>query len=251
MDIIRRRKILRLSAAILALFTGLYFIGTYAGAYDEKPGLRIMPLGDSITQGDADHDSYRRELALRLKNAGYMVNFVGSHRGNYQGVNPHPDFDTDNEGHWGFTCARILEGLEIWVREASPDVVLVHLGTNDLNLSATVETTLDRLSKIIRILQSHNKDIKIFLAQLIPFHDESVNQSINAFNAQLAAFAQTHSTTESKIVLVDQNTGFTLAADSYDGIHPNESGEKKMAQRWFVALSTVLGPPATPTINQQ
>jgi hypothetical protein len=45
-------------------------------AQSEKP-TRIMPIGDSITQADSNHNSYRRPLWIHLRQAGYNVDFVG------------------------------------------------------------------------------------------------------------------------------------------------------------------------------
>ena len=42
---------------------------------------------------------------------------------------------------------------------------------------------------------------------------------------------------------VDLWTGFDPQTDTYDGVHPNESGEKKMAAGWFEALKTILPAP--------
>jgi len=44
---------------------------------------------------------------------------------------------------------------------------------------------------------------------------------------------------------VDQFSGFNAKAgfDTYDGCHPNESGENKMAYRWFAAIKKVLPVP--------
>ena len=41
-------------------------------------------------------------------------------------------------------------------------------------------------------------------------------------------------------MIVDLYTDFDPAADTHDGVHPNESGEKKMADDWFEALSGML-----------
>ena len=52
------------------------------------PVLRVMPLGDSITNGTGSNDTagYRGFLWTFLKNAGYNVDFVGSAGGS--GVSP-------------------------------------------------------------------------------------------------------------------------------------------------------------------
>jgi hypothetical protein len=44
--------------------------------------VKILPLGDSMTQGEAGHFSYRRPLWKMLDSAGYKVDFVGSLRTN-------------------------------------------------------------------------------------------------------------------------------------------------------------------------
>jgi hypothetical protein len=41
------------------------------------------------------------------------------------------------------------------------------------------------------------------------------------------------------VILVDQNSGIT-SGDLYDGIHPSATGEEKMAQKWFDAISKYL-----------
>lgn len=42
--------------------------------------------------------------------------------------------------------------------------------------------------------------------------------------------------TESPIWTVDQYTGFSGGSDLRDGVHPNASGDKKMADIWYPAL---------------
>ena len=61
------------------------------------------------------------------------------------------------------------------------------------------------------------------------------NARINDLNDAIDALAA-QSTTTSPIVIVDQNAGFSAANDTYDGIHPNATGEEKLAKKWFSAL---------------
>ena len=42
------------------------------------------------------------------------------------------------------------------------------------------------------------------------------------------------------LVIVDQNTGFSLNTDTSDGLHPNPSGDNKMAERWYAALAPLI-----------
>jgi lysophospholipase L1-like esterase len=47
-------------------------------------------------------------------------------------------------------------------------------------------------------------------------------------------------TAQSPVVVVDHYTGFSLAIDSDDTIHANDSGERKMADRWYAQLAPLL-----------
>ena len=73
---------------LVAAFAGLCF--TVWGT----PVLRVMPLGDSITNGTGSNDTagYRGFLWTLLKNAGYNVDFVGSATSN-------PSVQQQREGH--------------------------------------------------------------------------------------------------------------------------------------------------------
>ena len=77
-----------------------------------EAAIRIMPLGDSITQGASsgvtDEDfqvSYRLDLWDKLRNAGYDVDFVGS----LNSGSSMEDFDADHEGHPGWMPCFVYE----------------------------------------------------------------------------------------------------------------------------------------------
>ncbi len=202
--------------------------------------IKIMPIGNSITQSDANHDSYRRPLWHRLKNAGYQVDFVGSQRDNHNGPPLHQDFDMDHEGHWGWRADQELEMMSEWVSQNRPDVVLLHLGTNDMFQNQSVSGTISEISQIIDKIRAANPQVKVLLAKVINCWNGDVNARIVELNNQIPVLAQQKSSAQSPIVVVDQNTGFSVVDDTFDGTHPNESGESKMADRWFEGLTEVL-----------
>lgn len=199
---------------------------------------RIMPLGDSITQADRHHNSYRRPLWLKLRQAGYNVDFVGSTRSHFGGYAPASDFDRDHEGHWGWQVDEFFPRMKEWTQTAKPDIVLIHLGTNDLAGGQGHGMVIAEISQLVKTMRQVNPRIKILLAQLIPFG--RAEQDVEAFNQKMVRFAKDLNTQESPVILVDQFTGFSVATDTYDGLHPNESGEEKIADRWFQALQSVL-----------
>ncbi len=207
-----------------------------AGGSTQRPRLCILPLGDSITQSNNSHLSYRYPLWEDLNDAGYEFDFVGSMNENYGGVPSYPDssFDRDHEGHWGWRVDEIIAQIPNWLNGYTPDVVLMHLGTNDAFQSQPTDGTVSELTQLIDILRSDNERVVILLAKVIP---ATTSQSaLDDLNGRLDALASSLSTATSPVVVVDQATGFNANSDTFDGIHPNETGEQKMATKWFDSL---------------
>ncbi len=203
--------------------------------------LRIMPLGDSITEARSGHSSYRRSLYLNLTAAGCAVDFVGSRYGVSYGSRdsgfaapPFTDFDQNHEGHWEYSSADILNGVSDWASANIPDLVLLHTGTNDVLRNYPLPNTLANIEGIIAELRAANPSVAIAVAQIIPTSRNV--ERVTAFNAALPALAAKLNTKDSPVQIVDQFTGFSNSADTYDGVHPNDSGENKLAQGWAAAI---------------
>jgi len=237
---------------IVALATVVFFIGgcekqeiaekeNTIVVHGVKP-IKIMPLGNSITQSDGGHNSYRRILWHKLQAGGYVVDFVGSQTKHYLwGSPPNPDFDLNHEGHWGWRADQILKIIDKWAVTYQPDVVLIHLGHNDIFQGNSIDSTIKELGNIIDILRSHHAKVTVLLAQIIPTHQQS--HSLQKLNAEIPGLARSKSTIESPVIVVNQADGFDASADTYDGVHPNESGEAKMASQWYEAIIKVLKKP--------
>jgi len=212
---------------------------TSAATIDQEV-IRILPLGDSITQGGNARPSYRRALWLKLKQHGYKVDFVGS-QNDFQHASPPDallDFDLDHEGHWGWETNEIAEALPSWLKSYTADIALVHLGTNDFARGEAIPQTLEDLSSVLSLLRQSNPEITILLAEIVPIRFKSTRK----FNAALRKWASSQSTPKSKLILVDQHSGYYSLFHNYDNYHPNTRGENKMAERWFEALSLILEP---------
>ena len=232
------------TSAILASFLLL----VASGAAHAAP-VRIMPLGDSITQADSTHYGYRYALWLRLIDAEVSLDLVGSMSTNYGGnpiwpLHEGQSMDPQHEGHWGWETNEILAGrsgagrLATWLQPYTPDIVLLHLGTNDALHGHSTASTVAELEQVILTLQADNPAVVILLAKLIPSRDPNASR-IPLVNAEIDGIARRRQTRLSRIVVVDQWSGFDPLADLYDPWHPDASGEAKMAQKWFEALMAV------------
>lgn len=209
---------------------------------------KIMPIGDSITQMYSDHDSYRRPLWHLLQNGGFNVDFVGSQNLNKGGPPPHPDFDMDHEGHSGWRTDEMVAGIGAWARSFRPNVALVHLGSNDVFQYQSNSSTIAELGQLIDTLRVVNPNIKILLAQILPSTFNATD--IVDLNSRIPGLAASKNTAQSPVIVVDQWTGFSVSQDMYDGVHPNDTGDQKMANKWYAALTGAMSNATTKWVDQ-
>ena len=199
---------------------------------DEPRPLRIMPLGDSITWGvgSVTDESYRKVLHRRLTAAGLDVDFVGSQR---SGTGP----DLDNEGHKGWTIDRLTAKVDDWLRAYSPDVVLLHIGTNDMY--AGVASAPRQLSRLLDRIAEVRPEAHVFVAQVVGLADvrnvEDQQLRTASFNAAVAEVVATKS---ERFHLVDQSDVHGI--DMWNRLHPNDFGYARMAWNWYRAMEPVL-----------
>jgi lysophospholipase L1-like esterase len=240
-----------LAALLVALLPVLMFAARPAAAVNPAATapVKIMPLGDSITGSPG---CWRALLWNMLQNAGDTnIDFVGTLPPQGCGI----AYDGDNEGHGGILATGIVSQnlLPGWLAATTPDIVLMHLGTNDVWSNLSTATILNAYTTMIGQMRASKPSMRIIVAQIIPMNPSNCTtcaQGVVNLDAAIPAWAAALSTTQSPITVVDQWTGFNDATDTVDGVHPNDStGIQKMANRWFPALSALLTPgaPAPPT----
>lgn len=211
--------------------------------------IKILPLGNSIT-----YNHYRYDLWKQLLDAELDFDFIGLQNNFPSGggfLTEFPDyrgqvFDAQHEGHPGWTTNDLLEGesndpnagkLPDWLAAYTPDVVLLHVGTNDVTHRAA-DHTVANIVRMIRMLQNDNPNVAILLAKIIP--RSGYFQQVVAINDRLDEVAMNTSTETSCVRIVDQYTNYSAEVDNYDGIHPNRSGDVKMARKWATAVVEVI-----------
>ncbi|MET8154502.1 cellulose binding domain-containing protein [Actinoplanes sp. NPDC049668] len=201
--------------------------------------VRVMPLGDSITGSPG---CWRALLWQRLQQAGLTrVDFVGTLPAQGCGFT----YDGENEGHGGFLATNVADQnlLPGWLAATDPDVVMMHFGTNDVWNNRSPATILAAFTKLVGQMRASNPAMKILVAQILPMAPSNCadcGQRVINFNAAIPAWAASTSTAASPVTVVDQWTGFNTATDTPDGVHPNDSGNQKISNRWYPALSAAV-----------
>ncbi|MGC5014584.1 lectin [Streptosporangium sp. DT93] len=219
-----------------------------AGA-ESNGGVRVMPLGDSITEGTQVPGGYRIGLWQRLAAGRYTVDFVGS-----QFNGPGNLGDHDHQGHPGWRIDQIDANITGWARTQNPRTVLLHIGTNDILQNYNVAGAPQRLSTLIDRITSTVPDADVFVATIIPLANAGQENAARAFNAAIPGIVQGKVNSGRRVHLVDMHSKLTTS-DLIDGIHPTAGGYDKMAAAWYAALQSVsgsigqpgTGPTPTPT----
>ena len=119
------------------------------------------------------------------------------------------------------------------VAQAQPDVVLVHLGTNDVLAGQSASGIAAELGGVIDAIRAGKPDAHILLAKIIPAAPDPSGTA--ALNRLIDGVASGRSSATSPIAVVNQASGYSTG-DNYDGVHPNVSGESKLGNRWADAV---------------
>ncbi|MEV4846533.1 cellulose binding domain-containing protein [Micromonospora matsumotoense] len=241
----RGLRLLGLATAALVAVVATGSVVTAPASAESNGGVRVMPLGDSITDGFNVPGGYRIELWQRLVADGYRVDFVGSMFNGPSNLGDH-----DHEGHSGWTISQVDANVVNWLRTTTPRTVLLHIGTNDMYNASGAPA---RLSTLIDKITNTAPNADVFVATIIPRN--GTESAVRTFNAAIPGIVQSKVSAGKRVHLVDMFSAVGTA-DLADGIHPNATGYRKMATTWYNALRAVPGslggntpttpPPTTP-----
>ncbi|HEV7300052.1 MAG TPA: GDSL-type esterase/lipase family protein [Tepidisphaeraceae bacterium] len=239
-----------LMAMTAALVLGLMLATAAPAEAQASTPVRILPLGDSITQGgrnDREEYTYRQPLFRMLKDAGADFDFIGSTRTGLHGDAKWPDhngepMDLDHEGHYGWKTAAVRDKLAEWMKQypAAPDIVLIHLGTNDQDAKDHQKAIVEPLTDMIRMLREANPKVVVLVGHL-NFNGGAAAQ----IRPLVEAMAKDRNTEASPVRTVHHYQGWNedpnhAQTDTFDWAHPNPSGQEKMARKWFEAMQPFL-----------
>jgi lysophospholipase L1-like esterase len=166
-------------------------------------------------------------------------------------------FDSSHFAVWGRQVAQDKGLIAAQVKTYQPDMLLVELGFNDVGwFISDGQGTLDSMKQFIDNARSANPNLKFVIANipqrtsLGSWRDDLI-QKTNYYNANLPALARQWSTAQSPIVIADLNGDYgcdpasTTCDSTYDGLHPNELGEFRIAHAFEVALHDGFLPSTT------
>lgn len=219
---------------------------------EETEPVRLMCLGDSITDGFWMAGGYRNTLCELISADGLesRIDMVGPNWGG-------SGYDPQHAGYSGYSIEDIpnqrsgLLNFSEWLMESYPaDVVFLEIGTNDILSLYDLEHLGERLDQLVEVILAHlPENGRLYLATLpvmdadittyIDISQEMMDEKLDLCNTQIRALAAEKQDAGKPVELAEINLLLTMD-DLVDGVHPNETGFEKMGKFWYARLTEYL-----------
>ncbi|MFD8520338.1 GDSL-type esterase/lipase family protein [Streptomyces capillispiralis] len=211
--------------------------------------LRFMPVGDSMTIGSAGEHTWRHRLWQHLCTAyGGPFTLVGPRETLHDpGTDAptsyayaDPDFPRAHLAGWGEGWQHMVPLIGDAVRSCRADVLLVSLGLIDLGFYTNAEQTAENVRAFVAGAREADPRVRIAVLPVLPNirvdADPPFAEQVTRFNELLAKTTADLDEPGSSLLLVPPPPSYDFRTDTYDGTHPNETGEHKIAAAFAEAM---------------
>jgi GDSL-like Lipase/Acylhydrolase family len=212
---------------------------------------RIMIVGDSITKGSSGDYTWQYRLYEHLRADGVSPQMVGPYSSLFNNVTnvdgdcsyADPKFERANDDKWGLTLFEEKAVIRAKVATYRPSYLLVLLGLDDIFWFGKSQSDMAaNLRSFIAAARAARPRIRIVLGLIPPDIHQQTNPAFHAsiatYNYTISRTAARLSTAASPIAVAHDGTGIHVAADLWDGTHPNANGEVKIAAGFADALAS-------------
>lgn len=205
--------------------------------------LIVYPVGDSITWGTTAPGGYRSPLYEKLTASGYEVDMVGSVKDFADRVLIDAG-EEHHDGHSGWKILQIDQQIEGWLQLfEAPDVILIHIGTNDFGNGASNTTAIDQLDNLMTKIAQTTPSSHMIVTNLL-VRGGNANTNIQTdFNPFVEEKIAGQVALGRKVSFLDMRAAVPLS-DMPDRLHPNLAGLTKMADAYYSAIQKLIPPPA-------
>lgn len=219
-----------------------------------------MPVGDSMTIGSAGEHTWRYRMWQHLRDThGGPFALVGPRETLYDKATESPssyayadpEFPRAHLAGWGEGWQHMVPLIADAVRALRADVLLVSLGLIDLGFYTNAEQTAENVRAFVAEARTANPRVRLVVLPVIPnvraVDDPPFAAQVTRFNELLAKTVADLDQPRSPLLLASPPPSYDIDRDTYDGTHPNASGEHKIAGAFADAMHQAwdLGAPYT------
>lgn len=223
---------------------------------------RVLITGDSITQGSSGDYTWRYRLWNKLAGtAKGKVAFVGTRTDLYDNVGNKSgskyyaaSFSAkSHSAQWGDTYVDELDSVGSQVSKSKATTLVAMLGSNDLAYKTSPEATVANVKTYIQRARKAKPGIDVVVGEVVNRYDPwagtySLNDEADAYAGKLRALASSLNTSSQRVVVAYTRNGWDAKKHTWDGTHPNPTGEKLIAQRVSEGLAKLGIGKASPDI---
>lgn len=233
--------------------------------------VKIMAVGDSITDGYSEQDGYRKYFYHRLVDQKkYSIDMVGSKDGwtaTWDFDDGTYSYDPANTGYSGYTIQSyqynnqnrigILETISSGekkdiIQTTSPEIVLLMIGTNDIMDSYKMDEIQARLQALVDEIYRQKSDVTLMIMSPLPIdapvsgwlQQDTMNTNIKTCMTAIKKIVDAEKAAGKKCEYLATNELFTKQTDytAYlnDYCHPNRAGYTLMGNYLADAVDSYL-----------
>ena len=234
--------------------------------------VKIMAVGDSITDGYSEQDGYRKYFYHRLVDQKkYSIDMVGSKDWGSSATWDFDDgtysYDPANTGYSGYTIQSyqynnqnrigILETISSGekkdiIQTTSPEIVLLMIGTNDIMDSYKMDEIQTRLQALVDEIYRQKSDVTLMIMSPLPIdapvsgwlQQDTMNTNIKTCMTAIKKIVDAEKASGKKCEYLATNELFTKQTDytAYlnDYCHPNRAGYTLMGNYLADAVDSYL-----------
>ncbi|MDN3023360.1 SGNH/GDSL hydrolase family protein [Streptomyces sp. S.PB5] len=211
--------------------------------------LRFMPVGDSMTIGSAGEHTWRYRMWQHLRDTyGGPFALVGPRDTLHDKATDtptsyeyaDPDFPRAHLAGWGEGWLHMAPLIGDAVRSCKADVLLVSLGLIDLGFYTNAEQTAENVRRFVAEARAARPRVRMVVLPVIPnvraVDEPAFGAQVTLFNELLAKTVADLDEPRSELLLASPPVSYDINVDTYDGTHPNASGEHKIAGAFAEAM---------------
>ena len=215
-----------------------------------------MGLAPDGVGSAAQGGGYRLELFHAATQAHKAITFVGSATDpNGPSTLDGKPFPRNHEGHPGYTIddstgqSGISPLVDQSIATNHPQIILLMIGTNDINRNIDVANAPTRLGALMDRMIKDAPNALLVVAKITPTMDDGANTSVQTYNNAITGLVQSRAASGKHVTIVDMYAALT-AQSNYrtalmsDFLHPNDAGYVIMGDVWYAAIQSNL--PAAP-----
>ena len=232
--------------------------------------VKIMAIGDSITDDAVYNGAWRLYLQPLLDTNGYPFRFVGR-------IQSAPSGNFTKLQHEGYSGAVIAppgvlgysvhgyDGTNVYIQKiaadaltnVTPDLILVLMGVNDIGHGRDpYQVATNDMSNLLDIIFSHAPDVSVILAKITALQYATLSYSnyatnVPVYNAALQVMVNQRRALGQNVSLADMFSVVNIGTMfNPDHLHPNQAGLQAIAQEFYSRIQafTVMTNRVTTTL---